>query len=134
MHTFFMDYCFPSHGDQPGIPLLVMMEMKTKAVGTFLVATNMCWCLARYHLQERSSRDTRKLATASSESTDQEQESQQQDDAVRRKGCVDGAQRQTISGASWSRCISMEWLRGSYQERDIRCLDARGIRTSADNS
>ena len=52
MHTFVIDNCFPSRGDQPGITLLVMKEMKTKAVGTFLVTTNMCWCVGRYHMQE----------------------------------------------------------------------------------
>ena len=37
LHTFVMDYCFPSQGSQQGITVLVIKEMKTKAVGAFMV-------------------------------------------------------------------------------------------------
>ena len=37
LHTFVMDYCFPSQGSQQGITVLVTKEMKTKAVGAFMV-------------------------------------------------------------------------------------------------
>ena len=37
LHTFVMDYCFSSQGSQQGITVLVIKEMKTKAVGAFMV-------------------------------------------------------------------------------------------------
>ena len=37
MHTLVMDYCFPSEGGQQGITVLVVKEMKTNAVGAFIV-------------------------------------------------------------------------------------------------
>ena len=37
LHTFVMDYSFPSQGSQQGITVLVNKEMKTKAVGAFMV-------------------------------------------------------------------------------------------------
>ena len=37
MHTFVMDFCFPSHGSQQGITVLVIKETKTKAISTFMV-------------------------------------------------------------------------------------------------
>ena len=37
LHTFVMDCCFPSQGSQQGITVLVIKEMKTKAVGAFMV-------------------------------------------------------------------------------------------------
>ena len=36
LHTFEMDYCFPSQGSQQGITVLVVKEMQTKAVGAFM--------------------------------------------------------------------------------------------------
>ena len=37
LHTFVMDYCFPSQGSQPGTTVLVIKETKTKAISTFMV-------------------------------------------------------------------------------------------------
>ena len=37
LHTFVVDYCFPSQGSQQGITLLVIKETKTKAITTFMV-------------------------------------------------------------------------------------------------
>ena len=37
LHTFVMDFCFPSQGTQQGITVLVVKKMKTKAVGAFMV-------------------------------------------------------------------------------------------------
>ena len=40
MHTFVMDCCFPSEGDQQGITVLLVKEMKTKTVGAIVVRAN----------------------------------------------------------------------------------------------
>ena len=37
MHTLVVDYCFPSEGGQQEITVLVVKELKTNAVGAFLV-------------------------------------------------------------------------------------------------
>ena len=37
LHTIEMDYCFPLHGSYQGITVPVIKEMKTKAVGAFMV-------------------------------------------------------------------------------------------------
>ena len=37
LHTFVMDYCFPSQGTQHGITVLVVNDIKTKVVGAFMV-------------------------------------------------------------------------------------------------
>ena len=37
VHTFVMDYCFPSQGSQQGITVLVIEETKIKAISTFMV-------------------------------------------------------------------------------------------------
>ena len=37
LHTFVMDYCFPSQGRQQGTTMLVIKETKTKAISTFMV-------------------------------------------------------------------------------------------------
>ena len=37
LHTFVMDHCFPSQGSQQGITVLVIKEVKTKAISTFVV-------------------------------------------------------------------------------------------------
>ena len=37
LHTFVMDYCFPSQGSQQGITVLVVKETKTKAISTLMV-------------------------------------------------------------------------------------------------
>ena len=39
MHTLVVDYCFPSEGGQQGITVLVVKEMKTNAVGAFMVSS-----------------------------------------------------------------------------------------------
>ena len=37
LHTFVTDQCFPSHGSQQEITVLVVRETKTKAISTFMV-------------------------------------------------------------------------------------------------
>ena len=37
LHTFAMDFCFPSQGSQQGITVRVIKETKTKAISTFMV-------------------------------------------------------------------------------------------------
>ena len=40
LHTFVMDYCFPSQGKQQGNTVLVVKEIKTKAISTIMVPNN----------------------------------------------------------------------------------------------
>ena len=37
LHTFVMDYCFPSQDGQQGITVLVIKETKTEAISSFMV-------------------------------------------------------------------------------------------------
>ena len=37
LHTFVMNYCFPSQGSQQGIAVLVVKETNAKAISTFMV-------------------------------------------------------------------------------------------------
>ena len=40
--TFVMDYCFPSQGDERSLIVLVLKEIRTKAIGAFMVPNKGC--------------------------------------------------------------------------------------------
>ena len=45
LHTFVMDYCFPSQGSQQGFTVPVIKETKTKAISTFTFSNK---CASEY--------------------------------------------------------------------------------------